>query len=178
MRDRCVLAPSLHPTSRVCATRACLSLPSAHPFRVSRLLDQPARAISSVKPPQTSPHSRRQLPETRGSVQYVLPGIALRARQEEPSSLCYSSHPETACLRVIMHGRSTEWVEVTADDISRPELDSDLSVDKTPDQPCSDVAKRCGSPDSSSARPGAYSVASPMPMHSCGKPLSAHTRAV
>ena len=36
-----------------------------------------------------------------------------------------------------MHGRSTEWVEVTVDDISR--LDSDPSVDKTPDQPCSDV---------------------------------------
>ena len=36
-----------------------------------------------------------------------------------------------------MHGRSTEWVEVTVDDISR--LDSDPSVEKTPDQPCSDV---------------------------------------
>ena len=36
-----------------------------------------------------------------------------------------------------MHGRSTEWVEVTEDDISR--LDSGPSVEKTPDQPCSDV---------------------------------------
>ena len=36
-----------------------------------------------------------------------------------------------------MHGRSTEWVEITVDDISR--LDSDPSVEKTPDQPCSDV---------------------------------------
>ena len=30
-----------------------------------------------------------------------------------------------------------DWVEITVDDISR--LDSDPSVAKTPDQPCSDV---------------------------------------
>ena len=30
-----------------------------------------------------------------------------------------------------------DWVEITVNDISR--LDSDPSVDKTPDQPCSDV---------------------------------------
>ena len=60
---------------------------------------------------------------TTKPVQYQgFPGIEAAEIRFVECALCYPGGPKPAGFRVIIHQYSTEWVEITQDDILRPEF--------------------------------------------------------